>query len=201
MILQESEIDLCVSIGCFLKYLLHAAAAAAKSLQLCLTLCDPIEGSPPLGFWDSVGKSTGVGYHFLLQCMKVKSKNEVAQSFWLLATPWSAAYQASPSMGFSRQEYWSGVPLLSPSCMLSCFNCVQLFVTLQTVACQAPLSMEFSRQEYWSGLSYLPPEDLPDVGIEPASFMSLALAGGFFTVSGPWEGYHLHKAFSVMSAY
>ena len=78
---------------------------------------------------------------------------------------------------------------------------VQLFVTLWTVAFQAPLSMGFPRQEYWSGLSYLPPEDLPDVGIEPASFMSLALAGGFFTVSGPWEGYHLHKAFSVMSEY
>ena len=61
--------------------ILHAAAAAAKSLQLCPTLCDPIEGSPPLGFWDSAGKSNGVGYHFLLQCMKVKSKNEVAQSF------------------------------------------------------------------------------------------------------------------------
>ena len=60
--------------------------------------------------WDSPGKNTGVGCHFLLQCMKVKSQSEVAQSCPTLATPWTAAYQAPPSMGFSRQKYWSGVP-------------------------------------------------------------------------------------------
>ena len=64
--------------------------------------------------WDSPGKNTGVGCHFLLQCMKVKSKSEVAQSCPTLATPWTAAYQAPPSTGFSRQKYWSGVPLPSP---------------------------------------------------------------------------------------
>ena len=109
--------------------------------------------------WDSPGKNTGVGCHFLLQCMKVKRESEVAQScptlsdhmdcsppgspvpgnlqarilelvaiffsnawkwkgkvkslsrVWFLATPSIRAYQAPPSMGFSRQEYWSGVPL------------------------------------------------------------------------------------------
>ena len=60
---------------------------------------------------DSPGKNTGVGCHFLLQCMKVKSESEVVQSCPTLATPWTAAYQAPPSMGFSRQEYWSEVPL------------------------------------------------------------------------------------------
>jgi len=50
--------------------------------------------------------------------MKVKSESEVAQSCPTLATPWTAAYQASPSMGFSRQEYWSGVPLPSPQVVL-----------------------------------------------------------------------------------
>ena len=64
--------------------------------------------------WDSPGKNTGVGCHFLLQCMKVKSESEVAQWCPTLSTPWTAAYQATPSMGFSRQEYWSGVPLPSP---------------------------------------------------------------------------------------
>ena len=64
--------------------------------------------------WDSPGKNTGVGCHFLLRCMKVKSESEVAQSCLTLATPWTAAYQAPPPMGFSRQEYWSGVPLPSP---------------------------------------------------------------------------------------
>ena len=121
--------------------------------------------------WDSPGNNTGVGCHFLLQCMKVKSEREVTQSCptpsdpmdcslpgssihgifqarvlewgaiafshlfihplnispwmshkvkvkllshaWLLATPWTADYQAPPPMGFSRQEYWSGVPLPS----------------------------------------------------------------------------------------
>ena len=58
-----------------------AAAAAAKSLQSCPTLCDPIDCSPLrlLCPWDSLGKNTGVGCHFLLQCMKGKSESEVAQ--------------------------------------------------------------------------------------------------------------------------
>ena len=60
--------------------------------------------------WDSPGKNTGVGCHFLLQCMKVKSESEVGQSGPTLAIPRTAAYQAPPSMGFSRQKYWSGVP-------------------------------------------------------------------------------------------
>ena len=69
--------------------------------------------------WDSPGKNTGVGCHFLLQRMKVKSEREVAQSGRLLATPWTAAFQAPPSMGFSKQEYWSGVPLPSPETLLN----------------------------------------------------------------------------------
>ena len=72
--------------------------------------------------WDSPGKNTGAGCHFLLQCMKVKIESEVAQSC-LLVTPWTAAYQAPPSMGFSRQEYWSGVPLWYPIVRLqSCIS-------------------------------------------------------------------------------
>ena len=63
--------------------------------------------------WDSPGKNTGVGCHFLLQCVKVKVKS--LSRVRPLATPWTAAYQAPPSMGFSRQKYWSGMP----SCSLS----------------------------------------------------------------------------------
>ena len=65
----------------------------------------------------SLGLSTqeyGVGFHFLLQCMKVKSQSEVAQLCPTLQDTMTAAYQDPPSMGFSRQEYWSGVPLPSP---------------------------------------------------------------------------------------
>ena len=84
------------------------AAAAAKSLQLCPSLCNLSDSSPP----------------------------------------------ALPSLGFSRQEYWSGLPFPSPmhACMLSCFSHVQLYATLWTAAHQALLSTGFSRQEYWSGL-------------------------------------------------
>ena len=64
--------------------------------------------------WDSPGKNTGMGCHFLLQCMKVKSESEVAQSSPTLSYPWTAAYQGPPSMGFSRQQYWSGLALPSP---------------------------------------------------------------------------------------
>ena len=60
--------------------------------------------------WDSPGKNTGVGCHFLLQWVKVKLLSRVR----LLAPPWTTAFQASLSMGLSRQEYWSGVPLPSP---------------------------------------------------------------------------------------
>ena len=64
--------------------------------------------------WDSPGKNTGVGCHFLLQCMKVKSESEDAQSCLTLATPYTAAYQAPPSTGFSSQEYWNGLLFPSP---------------------------------------------------------------------------------------
>ena len=64
--------------------------------------------------WDSLGKNTSVGCHFLLQCMKLESESEVAQSCPTLSDPMDCAHQAPPSMGFSRQQYWSGVPLPSP---------------------------------------------------------------------------------------
>ena len=74
--------------------------------------------------------------------------------------------------------------------MLSHFSHVRLFVTPWTVAHQAPLSMGFSRQEYWNGLPCPPPEDLPDPGIEPESFMSPALGGRFFTNNATQETTH-----------
>ena len=130
--------------------------------------------------WDSPGENTGVGCHFLLQCMKVKSESEVAQSYptlsdpmncnlpgssihgifqarvleWVaiafsnagkwkvkvkplsrirpLATPWTATYQAPPSMGFSRQEYWSGVPLPCPLQTLTSIDAAAAAKSLQS---------------------------------------------------------------------
>ena len=94
-----------------------AAAAAAKSLQLCPTLCGPIDSSPPGSpvpgilqartlEWVAISFSNAWKWK-----VKVKSLSRVR----LLATPWTAAYQAPASMGFSRQEYWRGVPLSSPN--------------------------------------------------------------------------------------
>ena len=64
--------------------------------------------------WDSPGKNTGVGCHFLLQCMKVKSESEVTQSCLTLRDPMDCCLPGSSPMGYSRQEYWSGLPLPSP---------------------------------------------------------------------------------------
>ena len=97
-----------------------AAAAATKSLQLCPTLCDPMDCSLP-GFsvrgilqartleWVAISFSNAWKWK-----VKVKSLSRIR----LLGTPWTAAYQAPPSMGFFRQQYWSGVPLPSPCFLL-----------------------------------------------------------------------------------
>ena len=91
--------------------------------------------------WDSPGKNTAVGCHFLLQCIKVKSESEVKllSHVWLFATPWTAAYQAHLSMGFSRQEYWSGVPLPSPTFPTTCC----LSTTTQTQIHCVIISIQF----------------------------------------------------------
>ena len=94
----------------------YTAAAAAKLLQSCLTLCDPIDGSPPgsevpgilqarILEWVAISFSNAWKWK-----LKVKPLSRVR----LLATPWTAAHQAPPSMGFSRQEDWRGLPLPSP---------------------------------------------------------------------------------------
>ena len=170
------------------------AAAAAKSLQSCLTLCDPIDGSPPgppvpgilqARTLERVAISFSNAWKWKVT---VKSPSRV----WLFTTPWTVAHQAPPFMGFSRQEYWSGgVPMPSPNLiiwalkitdlsppgsrsqrvkagerfdlllllLLNCFSRVWLFATPWTAAYQSPPSMRFSRQEYWSGLP-LPSPDL-----------------------------------------
>ena len=107
--------------------------------------------------------------------MKAKTESEVVSRVQLFATPWPAAYQAPPSTGFSRQEYWSGVPLPSPI----------LNTTPWTTAHQAPLSMGFSRQEYWGGLTFPPPGYRPDTGIEPMFLAAPGLTGILFTTEPP----------------
>ena len=98
---------------------IRVVVATAKSLQSCPTLCDTIDGSP-LGFpvpgilqartleWVAISFSNA---------WKWKVKGKSLSRVRLFETPWTAAYQAPPSMGFSRQQYWSGVPLPSPLCV------------------------------------------------------------------------------------
>ena len=94
-----------------------AAAAAAKSLQSCPTLCDPINGSPPGSPIPGILQARTLEWvaNSFSNAWKWKVKENSLSRVRLLATPWTAAYQAPPSMGFSRQEYWSGVPLPSPT--------------------------------------------------------------------------------------
>ena len=98
--------------------------AAVNSLQSCLTLCNPIDGSPPGSpvprilqartlEWVAISFSNAWKWK-----VKVKSLSRVRPS----VTPWTAAYQAPPSIGFSRQEYWSGVPLPSLAWSLNPLN-------------------------------------------------------------------------------
>ena len=105
----------------FHKLIIFFFAAAAKSLQSCPTICDPMNcstpGLPVPGIlqartleWVAISFSNASKWK-----VKVKSPSRV----WLFETPWTAAYQAPPSMGFSRQEYWSGVPLPSPIHLLT----------------------------------------------------------------------------------
>ena len=90
-------------------------AATAKSLQLCLTLCNPIDGSPPASPIPGILQARTLEWVVISfsNAWKWKVKVTSFSHVWLLATPWTAAHQAPPPMGFSRQGYWSGVPLPS----------------------------------------------------------------------------------------
>ena len=91
---------------------LRAAAAAAKSLQPCLTPRDPIGGNPPGSPVPGILQTRTLEWVAIsfFNAWKGKVKVKLLSRVWLLVTPCTAAYQAPPSMGFPRQEYWSGVP-------------------------------------------------------------------------------------------
>ena len=88
----------------------------AKSLQSCPTLCNPVDGSPPGSPVPGILQARTLEWAAISfsNAWKWKVKVKPLSRVRLLVTPWTAAYQAPPSMGFSRQEYWSGVPLPSP---------------------------------------------------------------------------------------
>ena len=102
-------------------HLILVAAAAAKSLQSFPTLCDPTDGSPPGSPVPGILQARTLEWVAISfsNAWKWEVKVKLLSCVWLLATPWTAYYQALPSMGFSRQEYWSGLPLPSPDFYLA----------------------------------------------------------------------------------
>ena len=128
--------------------------------------------------WDSPGKNTGVGCHFLLQCMQVKSESEVAQLRPALSDPMDCNLPGSSTHGIfqARGLEWGAIAfsgLVAQSC--------PILWTPWTIAYQAPLSTGFFRQEYCSGLPFPPPGDCPHPEIKPMSLTSPPLADGLFT--------------------
>ena len=140
-----------------------AAAAAAKSLHSCPTLCDPIDGGPPGSpvpgilhartlEWVAISFSNAWKWK-----VKVKSLSRV----WLLASPWTAAYQAPPSMGLSRQEYWRGLPLPSPVSKRETFNSQVCLSDLFLMCTLCPLMSGESKD--FSVIKSLPSWNVPSV--------------------------------------
>ena len=108
-----------------MKYSCSAAAAAATSLQSCPTLCDPIDGSPPGSAIPGILQARTLDWVAISfsNAWKWKVKVKSLGCVRLFTTPWTAAHQAPPSMGFSRQEDWSGAPSPSPTVALQ--SCVK----------------------------------------------------------------------------
>ena len=102
--------------------------STAKSLQSCPTLCDPIDGSPPGSPVPGIPQARTLEWVAISfsNAWKWKVKVKSLSRVWLLASPWTAAYQAPLSMVFSWQEHWTGVQLPSTSCLLEQLNLKRL---------------------------------------------------------------------------
>ena len=125
-----------------------AAAAATKSLQSCPTLCDPIDGSPPGSAVPGILQARTLKWVAISFSNEWKWKVKVKSLSWvrLVATPWTATYQAPPSMGFSRQEYWSGLPLPSPEYMAAMYNSLWITSMKSGYISSRSLSGKYLRQ-------------------------------------------------------
>ena len=124
---------------------MNAATAAAKSLQSRPTLCDPIDSSPPGSPVPGILQATILEWVAISfsNAWKWKVKVKSCSHVRLLVTPWIAAYQAPLSMGFSRQEYWSGVPLPS---LMKMNTCVQMYLCIYTHIYSPQLYTYFQEQ-------------------------------------------------------
>ena len=109
---------------------------AAKLLQSCPTLCNPIDGSPPGSPIPGILQARTLEWVAISfsNVWKWKVKVKSLSRVWLLANPWTAAHQAPPSMGFSRQEYWSGGTMWTQILFLLLANLSKLF-KLSVIQC------------------------------------------------------------------
>ena len=112
---------------------IHTAAAAANLLQSCPTLGDPRDGSPSGSAIPGILQARTLEWVALSSsnAWKWKVKVNLLSPVWLFATPWTVAHQACPSMGFSRQEHWRGLPLPSPKYTLLYIKCTLLYIKQQ----------------------------------------------------------------------
>ena len=109
--------SLCLHVPCCCRLV---ALLLLLSLQSCPTLCDPIDGSPPGSPVPGILQARTLEWVAISFSNAWKWKVKSLSHVWLLATPWTAAHQAPPSMGFSRQEYWSGLLLVAQLCPTLC---------------------------------------------------------------------------------
>ena len=183
--------------------------AIAKSLQLCPTPCDPVDGSPPRSSIPGILQARTLEWVAVSfsNALKWKVKVKLLSCVQLFVTQWTIAYQAPPSMGFSREEYWNRLQFPSPGHLPDpgilpkspasqagtllteppiyvrpqMLSHVWFFATSGTVAYQAVLSMGFSQQEYWSRLLFSP------AGIFPTKDGNLI---SYIFCIGKWVLYH-----------
>ena len=166
--------------SCVFFLLLMWCMLVCKALQSRLTLCDPMYHS----LVSQLVKNPPAVHETCIQSLGQEDPPEKGMATHSSILAWKIPWTEEPrwqSMGSQRVRHgWE----TKHAC---------------TAACQAPLSMGFSRQEYWSGLPCPPPGDLPDPGIKPASLMSPALAGEFFTTSATWEALWITLIYFWMS--
>ena len=153
--------------------------------------------------WDSPGKNTGVGCHFLLQCMKVESESEVAQSCLTLSDPMACSLPGSSFHGIfqARVLEWGAIAFSGVCVYIYIYMCLCLCSVAQL--CPAlcdpmdysppwTLSMGFFRHQYWSRSPFLSPKDLPHPGIEPVSLMSPALQADYLPAEPSGKPIFIH---------
>ena len=134
-------------------------AAAAKSPQLCLTLCEPIDSSPPGAPVPGILQAKTLEWVAISfsNAWKWKVKVKLLSGVRLFETPWTAAYQAPPSMGFSRQEYWRGVSLPSPILLLVHTQLLKFVrITTKVLLSASGSSDSHSREVHLSDLTIYP---------------------------------------------